>query len=213
MDIPNIFITSETKFYVIALDDLIKQIGEDSTKRILSFFECPQNKDVEDFLRYKAIEFSKQRLAKTYLVYWATIDYREKELVGYFTVSLKQISIDKKDLSNTKRKAYKKYAINNDSESTYDLPAVLIGQLGKNFNNSNDSLISGQDLLTLAIQKVKEIYTLVGGRYVYLECEDNQRLLSFYESNGFVIFGSRNLDRDETNIKGSKLIQLIKKIL
>ncbi|MDO4162730.1 MAG: N-acetyltransferase, partial [Pseudomonadota bacterium] len=35
---------------------------------------------------------------------------------------------------------------------------------------------------------------------------------SFYESNGFVPFGKRKLDSDETDLKGSYLIQLLKKI-
>lgn len=31
-----------------------------------------------------------------------------------------------------------------------------------------------------------------------LECEDDDRLINFYSSNGFVSFGKRNLEGDET---------------
>ena len=50
----------------ILLSDMIEQLGEIETKTILSDFSCPLNKDVETFLRTKAIEFAKQRIASTH---------------------------------------------------------------------------------------------------------------------------------------------------
>lgn len=54
---------------LINLTDLILQIGEDRTKSILPDFCCPINDDVEYFIRHKAIEFSRQELSKTHLVF------------------------------------------------------------------------------------------------------------------------------------------------
>ena len=55
------------------------------TKRFLSDFSCPLNADVEDFLKFKAIEFSRQGLAQTHLV---MASYRDKPvLVGYFAMA------------------------------------------------------------------------------------------------------------------------------
>ncbi len=54
---------------------------------------------------------------------------------------------------------------------------------------------------------------IVGGKVVYLECEDVDRLTEFYSSNGFVAFGKRLLDRDETEtLKGEYLVQMLKYI-
>ncbi len=56
------------------------------------------------------------------------------------------------------------------------------------------------------------IHQIAGGKIVYLECEDKPRLVGFYSNNGFVTFGNRSLDRDETNIGGEYLIQMLRYI-
>jgi predicted GNAT family N-acyltransferase len=61
--------------------------------------------------------------------------------------------------------------------------AILIGQLGKNANYRSD--IAGQTILARALDTVYEIHELVGGRIVYLECEDHPKLIDFYTRNGF----------------------------
>ena len=44
-----------------------------------------------------------------------------------------------------------------------------------------------------------------------MECEDTDFLKRFYQSNGFVIFGKRKLDKDEkTDMRGAYLLQLLK---
>lgn len=66
-------------------------------------------------------------------------------------------------------------------------------------------------LLKLACNKIKEIQNAIGGRYVFLECEDNEKLIEFYESNGFECFGKRNLEKDEREKnKGEYLLQMLK---
>ena len=58
-----------TGFKIVNLKLLVEEIGEEETKTLLSNFSCPLNEDVEEFLRIKAIEFSKQGLAQTHLVF------------------------------------------------------------------------------------------------------------------------------------------------
>ena len=77
------------EFVQIKLNNMISELGEDKVKSILSSFMCPKNKDVELFIRYKAIEFSRQYLSRTTLVYWKSDDEKEKYLVGYYTVASK----------------------------------------------------------------------------------------------------------------------------
>ena len=51
----------------------------------------------------------------------------------------------------------------------------------------------------------------MGGKLVYLECEDVPSLIRFYEKNGFYNFGYRLLNGDEQEkIKGKYLIQMLK---
>lgn len=86
----------------------------------------------------------------------------------------------------------------------------LIGQLGKNYYNGYNDLISGDILLKLACDKVKEAQDILGGRFVFLECEDKPQLKDFYESNGFVCFAKRNLEKDERERNtGDYLLQML----
>ena len=72
-------------------------------------------------------------------------------------------------------------------------------------------MISGDILLKLACDKIKEIQNLMGGRYVFLECEDNDKIRNFYESNGFVCFDKRNLEKDEIDKNsGRYLLQMLR---
>ena len=197
------------KYKQINLQDMIEEIGEDRTKDILSDFLCDKNMDVQEFLRRKAIEFSKRGFAKTTLVFWVSDNDKEKYLVGYFALSNKNITVKK---SNVSKNTYKRiYHFSDDAENdSCTIAAILIGQLGKNYKDGNDTVIDGSELLQMAIDKVKKAQNIIGGKFVYLECENNRKLIEFYERNGFVSFGRRELDKDEDNINGRYLIQMIR---
>lgn len=196
----------------INLRDILQDetLGESAAKSILSSFSCPLNPDVEHFLHNVAIEFSKQSISSTYLI---MASYREKYvLAGYFTLANKIFCIDKESLPNRQwRQRFSKFAQFDRTIQRYTLSAPLIGQLGKNFANSYDKLITGDELLKLALDKVRLMQSIVGGKIVYLECENKSALTDFYSRNGFVNFGSRTLDRDETDrLEGENLIQMLR---
>ena len=65
----------------VNLKEIIDELGEDRAKSILADFVCPLNKDVEYFLKNKAIEFSKQGLSTTYLIFVS--HQKEYKLVAY----------------------------------------------------------------------------------------------------------------------------------
>lgn len=200
-------INLNTHFVQINLSDLLDQLGEDEVKGILSSFSCPLNADVEKFLKEKAVEFSKRGFSKTHLVYWATQDEKEKVLVGYYTIASKFITIQRNVINSKEARKLREHGIFDEKTGAYTVAAPLIAQLGKNYADGNDSLISGSELLQMAIEKVKKVQNEVGGRFVYLECEESAKLMKFYESNRFKFFGKRALDRDETDIKGEYLLQ------
>jgi hypothetical protein len=185
--------------YVSAnLKSIIDEVGESAAKALLSNFTCPQNKDVENFLKHKAIEFAKQSIATTYLVFGS---YKGNNvLIGYFTLANKFVAIYKEGLSSTYRRRISKFCQFDRDIKRYTLAAPLIAQLGKNFYNGYNELITGDELLKMACDKVKESQVIIGGKVVYLECEDKEKLTGFYASNGFVNFGKRKLDKDETDV-------------
>lgn len=200
--------TKLTGFNKVSLDALLKEIGEEKTREILSGFSCPLNKDVEKFIKFKALEFEKQRISRTQLIF--TSYKNSPALIGYYTLATKSFNITKSALSASMRKKIKKFATYNPDLKAYILPAPLIGQLGKNFQNGYNKLISGDELLKMACDDIQLTQSIIGGKVVYLECEDKPFLLDFYGSNGFVEFDRRKLDRDETDIDGEILVQMLR---
>lgn len=200
-----------TGYRIANLELIIDEIGEDKTRKFLSDFSCPMNEDVENFLKYKAIDFSKQGWSRTHLVF---ASYRELPiLVGYFTLANKYIHISKKGLNSNWRRRLSAFSNYDNGLNAYVLAAPLIAQLGKNYANGYNKQITGDELLKMACDKVSFIQMNIGGRITYLECEDKPKLREFYESNGFYCFGQRQLDADETStIHGECLLQYFRYI-
>lgn len=196
-------------FVEINLRTYIDAVGDSEAKNQLASFLCPMNADVQEFLRIRAFEFSKQGITQTHLVF---ASYRnEPVLVGYYSLTNKVITVKKSTLSATSAKRIAKFGTFNEQSHCYIVPAPLIAQIGKNYANGYHKLISGDVLLSLACAKVKQVQLDVGGKIVYLECEDHPKLLEFYARNGFCNFGKRLLDKDERDLlSGEYLIQMMK---
>ena len=198
-----------TGYSILSLSDIISVKGEEFSRELLSSFSCPLNPDVEKFLtKRSAIEFAKQGVAQTFLVF---ASYKKQQvLCGYFAIANKYIAVSKKYVSTSVGKRLGKFA-RQDIKDTYVLSAPLIAQLGKNYANGYNELITGDELLKFALEKIGQAQAIIGGKYLYVECEDKPRLLEFYESNGFVKFGERKLEKDEEeDMVGSYLVQLWK---
>lgn len=199
-----------TGIWQATLRDMIEVRGEADVKAELSEFSCPFNKDIEYFIKNKAIEFTKQGLASTHLVYTSYKD--APVLAGYYALANKSVSI-KASLINSKRwkSRISKFAEYNYDLKSYIVAMPLIGQLGKNYTNGYNTLISGDQLLEIACEKVRSVQFALSGKLVYLECEDNEKLVDFYTRNGFSKFATRKLDGDEINNDGKGyLLQMIK---
>ena len=167
----------------VSLGEMLNQIGENRVKSILSNFSCPKNVDIEHFLKY-------------------------------FTLANKSIIIDKSKFSAAMRRRINRFCTEVTTPTNNRLSVIaapLIGQLGKNFKDNANSLITGDELLKMACDKVAQAQEIIGGKIVYLECEDKLRLMDFYDRNGFVKFGSRVLDDDEKDsIYGDHLLQMLR---
>ena len=199
-----------TGFKLVNLKIMVEELGEEHVKGLLSSFSCPLNRDVEGFLKTKAIEFARQGFAQTHLVF---ASYRDQPaLTGYFSLSNKYITVRGDTLKGNARRRIRYFAMYDTNIKSYCLSAPLIAQLGKNYTDGFNRLISGDELLKLACEKVSLIQLDLGGKFVYLECEHKPKLLEFYESNGFCEFDRRMLDPDETGLDGEYLVQLLKYI-
>ena len=199
-------------YNIINLRDITDKIQIEEIKKIIATFSCPYNVDVENFLKFKAVEFSKQSISSTYLVFASYKKY--PVLVGYFAIAQKYFHINlnqKGAIGSNLRRRIRKFAMYDDELQRHIVVSPLIGQLGKNYHNDYNTLITGSELLTIACNIVREGQRILGGKLVYLECEDVPSLLRFYRENGFIDFGKRELDGDERNqVKGQYLIQMLR---
>ena len=152
-------------------------IGEESLYDLLSDFSCPKNPDVEYFLLHNAIEFTKKDQSITYLVF----DAEDASLVGYFSLTVKPISVRASNISKTMAKKLSRVSILDEETQSYNTAAYLIAQLGKNYSLPKEKRIPGNILLGFALETISK----------FLECEDNEFLLSFYTQNHFKPFDTR----------------------
>ena len=199
------------KYTVVNLINLINEIGETETKSVLSNFNCSLAPDVEEFIREKAVDFSQRGWAQTHLVF--TMRKKDLVLVGYFTLALKIITVPAGNISKSVQKRISSFSTYDMAIDAYCLSAPLIAQLGKNFQNNYNTLITGSDLLTIACDKVSSIMQDLGGRFTYIECEDKPALIDFYKRNGFFEFDRRTLNPKEKGLFSSQyLVQMLRHI-
>lgn len=184
--------------------DMLEYVGEDTCQKILSSFMCPMNADVEDFIQSKAIQFAKQRIAISYLVF--TEINNENLFVGYYTLANKFICINSSSLSKTLQKKISKFSQYDSDSERYMVSMPLIAQLGKNFNSSLPFKMNGTDLLEIALERVSEIEHMIGGKTVYIECNNQPKLFNFYSAAGFFPFDERFIQNSSDTI----LIQMLK---
>lgn len=184
-----------TGYWQANLKSMIEVRGEAEVKEELSRFLCPKNPDIESFLHDKAILFEKQGISATHLVYHSYKD--SPVLVGYYALANKPVSIKGSSINSKWRKRLNRFAHFDPLTKQYNIALPLIGQLGKNYANQYDQLITGDILLGFACDKIKRFQLEMGGKMAYLECEDTPKLIEFYTRNGFYQFGHRNLDGDE----------------
>lgn len=180
-------------------------LGEEQLRKVLSEFLCYKNFDVERFLKDQSIDFTKKNQSVTYLVF----SNDDAELVGYFTLAIKPINVDLDTFSNTLKRKIKRVSEFDESTGIYTMSAYLIAQLGKNYANKANNKITGEQLLQAAIDIIKELQYKAGGMIVFLEAEDNKKLMNFYENeNGFKRFSIRQSQLK--NGDNRNLVQLLK---
>lgn len=182
-------------FLVVNFKDMLEdeEIGEDRLKEILSDYSCPKNADVEHFLKCNSIEFTKKNQSVTYLVFG-----EKGNVVGYFSLAVKPISVRNDIFSNSVNKKISRVAELDEDGMTYSLSAYLIAQLGKNYTDNADKAITGTELLEIALDTIRDIQHRTGGMVVFAEAERKDKLMKFYkEENRFQEFETRTIHRND----------------
>lgn len=181
-----------------------EEVGEPALVRLLSDFSCPKNPDVEYFLRKNAIEFTKKNQSVTYLVFSNDVG----ELVGYFSIALKPLTVKGETISNTVKRKLLRVSELDERSQTYTMSAYLIAQLGKNFTGGCNTKITGAEMLELAWSVIEEMQYIGGGMVVFLEANNDKKLLKYYNDNRFSQFDTRQTV--SKNRESHELVQLLR---
>ena len=192
---------------LISLKTLIDELECSEIQQFLHSFSCEQDKDIENFLHKKAIEFEQLSKSRTYLI----CDEEEINngkfpditIYGYISLALKVLTVSK-SVSNKIRKEIDGFSAKIHGKVINDFPCYLIGQLSRNSNVSKDS-IKGSELIAYAEDIIAVSVEAVGGRYIMIECKNNKKLIEFYQYNGF---------EEISNVpdSGQEMIQMIKRV-
>jgi len=175
---------------VVSLREAIDTCAFDKILSAISHFSC-QDSDVETFLKTKAIDFEKRDKSRTYLVF----DDLGTALLGYYTLSLKALPFSQ----NVSKSIVK--SIDGFSKDIRAVGIVLVGQFGKDNNKAKN--INGEYLFNICMETVYMVQDLIGGRFVMLECHEIEKVVQFYERQGF-----ESLQYDETD----KYLQMIRRL-
>jgi len=169
------------------LKEISEIISLNELNSILNSFYC-KDKDVESFLKAKALDFDLRNKSRTYLIL-------EKEsfskgvfkILAYFTLSLKIL-----EFKNSTSKSLIKN-IDGFSKNINSVAVMLIGQFGKDEILAKN--IKGNTFLDICLGIIGNVQNLIGGRIVLLECLPIEKITSFYSKNGFKFLQSDKNDK------------------
>ena len=160
---------TKSAFTVTNINETLKKgrEGEEDLQELFRDFVCPRNPDVEHFFREQSVDFTKRSQSVTYII----TEKVSFELVAYFTLAIKPISVNAGIFSRTMRRKIERIAKVNEQTGEYLVAAFLIAQLGKNFKDGANKLITGEMLLRLALSKITQLQDMAGGTVVFLEAQ------------------------------------------
>lgn len=169
---------------------------------VSSSFQSP-NPDIHSFIHEKVVQATRLKTSVTHLVF--QIDSGKLDFVGFFTLAIKVIRIKSESLSSRERNLIKSFSYFDSENRCFNCPAILIAQFGRNFNADSDS-ISGADLMSLSLQKIAEAQKILGGKVVFLECEPIEKLIAFYQNQGFKLLDDSVLSRNDKELRQMYMI-------
>lgn len=159
-----------------------QQIGKSEIDNILSDFSCPLNPDVESFIHYKAYDFERIGLARTYLVF-AQLDSGLTYWVAVYVLGQSDV-----ELASDLKPKHRKKMLGTSYPVGNNIKTLLIGQLAKNYTNGYNQYISGDTLMGLVFSRIKDIHTTFPSVVTHIDCKDEPHLRAYYEKHGFHLF-------------------------
>lgn len=148
----------------------------DGKKQDRKKFEC-DSEELNLYLKERASQDVREGYCQVYVVAQKKYSNSKKTIYGFFTLS--QYTLEYDDIAELPDKCRKKYNT---------VPAILLGRLAK---DKNQDLLSGSELLLLALRESKSAYNKLGGVFIITHPKDN-RAKKFYLKHGFSSLPSKS---------------------
>lgn len=148
-----------------------RRVFPDAEKMIQQFISKDPERD--EFLKEKADHFAKYGKGQTFIA----VD--DNEIVGFFSFSV--YGVQKKDFKLTSKMRNRMSQYTGDDDMRYNV-VTLIGQFAK----KEGTPLPGSILLSLALDIITEACDDLAILYIIVQCKKEQKLLEFYQNNGFV---------------------------
>jgi len=157
-------------------------------------FVCGDD-DLEDFFHNEAVLYAKTCLGKTYC--FIDNSGEETEIVAFFTVSndsVKTTFIPKSSTNKVQRKIPGQKHLR-----TY--PAVLLGRLGVATKYQGKDFFVGRQVINYLKTWFIEEDNKTGCRFLVVDAYNKERVLKFYERNGFkYLYSDERQEREEQHV-------------
>ena len=161
------YLTEECAFKPVT-DELLTRLDD---------FVCHHETDISDFFKHKAVMASEEMMSKSYCFY----DEERNEMVAAFCVL--NTSLPTENLPNYARRSVNKNVKYEKQRKHY--PATLIGQFAV-FDAFADMHL-GDEFLTFVLFWIIDNAQSMGNRYVIVDAINKEKVIKFYERNGFKI--------------------------
>ena len=181
-------------YNVLNLGTLLQNYEENVVIQKMQEYDCPLNDEINTFFHNKAIGSVQRHQTATFLI----VD-EQNQIHGFYSLTHKSLEVSAENLSRTYAKKIALHSDFDESRNSYYISAFLIAQFGKNMRIARESAISGDEMMEIVLAHLRRIRNEIAGNLVYLECEDKDKLISFYQRNGFVKFGERFSEIEHTN--------------
>lgn len=176
--------------------------GEKKSQELISIFNCEKDKDVEFFLKERAILFEKLGKSRTYLIF--DEDKDEFNILAYFTLAMQVLKVPEELLSGRETKKMDGFSSKIKGIKITEFPTILIGQVGK--NNLYKELITGSEIMQYCLSVVLRGQAILAGRIIMLECKDISYIINLYKKYGFQV-----LEKDYDEDKYLQMIRVLGK--
>lgn len=161
----------------------VSKEGSSQVELWLSSFCCEKDRDIENYLHHRAVQFELLSKSRTYLLCDNDVTSEKSlHIFGFFTVALKALDLPEW-LSNRQRLDLDGFSAKLHGEPIKSVPCYLLGQLAKNSAAPNN--VSGAVLINHAVSVIKSAAETVGGRHILVECRNEPHLRKFYTDNRF----------------------------